>query len=126
MRRLVYFVLIALVLIAAGLLSYRHRQTTGLAGYGAGAALGSLLCGLSHFFWRAARVAEGQAVVRIVMSGLIATFGILITAVLAVRWFWPEVLSCFALTAVSLYLVHRFFEAIVAGMYPVEKNSQTG
>ena len=36
-------------------------------------------------------------------------------AILLVRIVWPEGLQCFALTAIGIYLVHRFFEAIVAG-----------
>ena len=123
MRRLLYLVLIAGNLMVAGFLSHRFHARTGLAGFGAGAALGLILCGLSHHFWKIARVAEGHAVVRAVMTSLIATFGILMGSIVVVRLFLSDVLQlhCFALTAVSVYLVHRFFEALVAGARPVAR-----
>ena len=118
LRRWLNFGLLVLVTVVAGFVSYRQGDRLGLAGASAGAALGFLLCGVSHLFMKQAQIAEGHAIIKAMMGSIIASFGTLIGAVLAVRWLWPEALGYFALTAVSIYLVHRFSVAVAAGLDP--------
>lgn len=116
--RWLYVWLLALVLIGAGLLSYRHRDLVGLAGYGAGAVLALGLCMLSHRLHRAAQRGRAEDAVRLVMIGVLVSFVTIIGSVIVVRVLWPRALACFALTAVSVYLTHRLLEAVRAGLSP--------
>lgn len=107
--------LLGVVLAVAGALSYRHQEMVGLAGFGAGAVLGLSLCLMSRFFTNAAHAAKGYTLQTAMMGGLIATFGTMLGALIIVRFTFPEVLECFALTALAVYLVYRFAAAVDAG-----------
>jgi hypothetical protein len=120
--RLAYLLLMAAVLLVAALLSYRADPDSGLAGFGLGTALGALLCVVSSLCMRRARFGQGSdsmraalgatAALRAMMLSLAACAALLIAGIVLVRSFLRPLLDPFALTALALYLVHRFFEAV--------------
>jgi hypothetical protein len=114
-RRAIHWISLAAVTALAALVTYRFLGAAGLPGWGLGAALGLGLCALSHGLWKRAQAAEGQAIVTAVMSAVVASFAILIGAIIAVRLLWPEMVKPAAFTALAIYLVHRFITAFQAG-----------
>jgi hypothetical protein len=113
-RRALYLFLLAGVAGGSMALGYHADATRGLLGCALGALIGLLLCLVSHILWSRARTAAGHAIVTAVMAAVVASFALLIVAVFAVYFLWPEVVQPVALTALAVYLVHRFAEAFQA------------
>lgn len=131
-NRVVHFALLGGVLGIASFLAYRRGEAVTWRGVAGGAAVAVLVCALSERFHSAAREAEGQAIVRGVMGGLIVVFGVVATSVIAVTVLFPEAASSFSLTLVSLYLVHRLhgawldFSSSARSRRPAEPHSLPG
>lgn len=113
-RRSFYILFLAGVVGIAMLIGYRSDSTRGLLGCGLGGLVGILTAVVSHFLWKRVQVAQGHALVSAAMTAVIASFVLLIASVFAVYFLWPEVLQPVALTALAVYLVQRFVEAIQA------------
>ena len=87
---------------------------TGLHGALIGILIGLVMAGVSHWPFRWARRVSGQAVLAAMLGGVLLSFGIMAAAMLALASLWKPILEPAALTALCVYLVHRFFDAFQA------------
>lgn len=116
LRRLLYFFLLAAVAGVALVLGYVVDGTRGLLGCGLGVLIGTLISIVSHLLWKRVESSEGHAIVSAVMSAVIVSFVLLVAAIFVVHFLWPEIVKPLTLTALVLYLSHRFVEALGAGV----------
>src|SRR5262245_48533812 len=96
------------------LVSHLAGGAEGLQGGGIGLSVGALMCLVSHFLVGWAKRAQGQAILIAMLGSMLASFGIMITFVVALAYSWKEILTPAALSALALYLAYRFLEAFQA------------
>ncbi len=94
------------------------KGTAGLAGAGLGIGLGALVSTVSHLLKRKAWEATGPKIVSAVMSSLLASFGLFVTASIVLGLVWKEGAPAALLTALSIYLTVSFHEAFTGQPAP--------
>ncbi len=110
-----YGILLTIVTALAAAVAYHFDASRGLAGVGIGVAIGLVLVFISHFFTtRARKSSDTQSAISCVYLSVGASFVIVITSAVVVRFVWFEILPSAILTTMAFYLVYRFIAVLDA------------
>ncbi len=95
-----------LVSVGAVVLSRVIMGTDGTRGALLGLGIGAVLCLVNWFIMARVRKAEGKSL-KLIMAGVIASFSLLIVAVLLVNYWAAPLVKPATLTALVVYLAYR-------------------
>ncbi|MBI4605830.1 MAG: hypothetical protein HY721_28010 [Planctomycetes bacterium] len=93
------------------LVAYGVSGRGGLEGSAAGVLIAAVLSGASQALLSWARRARGQAIVTAMLASAVASLALMGVSILLLGLFWRAAVVPAALTALSVYLAHRFAEA---------------
>ncbi|MBI4585682.1 MAG: hypothetical protein HY717_16850 [Planctomycetes bacterium] len=107
---------LALLAIPAGWGWYAQGGPTALAGFGLGAAFGTLMAlaghGLARSFGGSGAKAPGQESVRGLLAGAFSSMIGFAAGILLLAWIWKPGVVPATITALVVYLALRFFEGL--------------
>jgi CHASE2 domain-containing sensor protein len=102
----------------SALVAHGLEGENGLRGAGLGILIAAVLCGVSLALNLWARRAKGNALLAAMYGSMLASFGLLIAAMILLRKWVPDLLTPAILTALAIYMAFRFTDAFRVAKAP--------